>query len=525
MKVILIHPPFVDPSMPALGLAYLSNALERASIDHRVVDANLEFWQMSVFNNEIYPWSQQQDDSPEMAYQYIGETLASILNDINNTYSDYFFSLDRCTIPNGWNDLYNIKDISMDMNNPFNRWYVDTEFHTRICQDRPNVIGISVIFEAQLLPAICLARLLKACCPSVTIILGGALFSTFQEYISEDTPFWDIVDGIIIGPGETALTGLVQDNGRWRPAKNVKIFQSGSWLADYSKVLDNLEGFPNFDCFPLKDYWAPGLVVPFRVLPSCSWNKCTFCADGRYAMGRKFSETLRERIKNLSSLLDKHNARGVYFVDAELTPKVIQTIMDTFSSGQVAWGGNARITSYLCQSKNTTKMYQSGCRLIRLGLESGSPNTLERMNKGIDLDLASKTIINLGKARIATHVYLMKGFPFETEIEWQQTIDFIKYHAQWIDMVSISDFRLYEQSPIWREMLKDKKVISKATATYWEYPEMINSDKYLIEQQEVLDLINFILDKRGGTRSCLTTAHTLLLSETFSYGLYSSGLK
>lgn len=522
MKVVLIYPPFVDPSMPALGPAYLSDALRRAAIDHRVVDANLEFWQKRVLIKEIYPWPQLPETFSEKAYEDIGGIVANRLRDLGNVFPNYFFTLNGCTIPNGWNDLDNIKNISLDMNNPFNRWCIDTKFQVRIAQDQPHVIGISVIFESQLLPAICLARLLKVCCPDVTIILGGALFTTFQDYIGEATPFWDIIDGIIIGPGETALTGLVRKNGKWRPTYNVKVFQTGSWLADFTERQDNREGFPNFDCFPLKDYWAPGLAVPFRILPNCSWNKCAFCADGRYAKGCKIIETLRERLKNLSHLLDKHHARGVYFVDAELTPIVLQTIMETFSSGQVAWGSNARITPFLCQPENAARMYQTGCRVLRLGLESGSTNTLERMNKGIDLDLASKTLIALGESGIATHVYLMKGFPWETEIEWRQTIDFIQCHAQWIDMVSVSAFQLYEQSPIWREMLKEQKVKCKATATYWEYPEIIDSNKDLSEPQEGRELINFILDNRGGTKSCLTTAHTLLLADTFSYGLYAS---
>ena len=43
MRVVLINPPFCEPSSPPLGLAYLASALRAQKYDYRIADLNLDF--------------------------------------------------------------------------------------------------------------------------------------------------------------------------------------------------------------------------------------------------------------------------------------------------------------------------------------------------------------------------------------------------------------------------------------------------------------------------------------------------
>ncbi len=49
--------------------------------------------------------------------------------------------------------------------------------------------------------------------------------------------------------------------------------------------------------------------------------------------------------------------------------------------------------------------------MLKLGIESGDQEVLDRLNKGIDLPTASAVLKSLKKAGIATYVYLLFGTP------------------------------------------------------------------------------------------------------------------
>lgn len=522
MRGVLIQPPFSDPSMPVLGLAYLSNALTRASIEHLVVDANLDYWQSRILTEEIYPWPQKKGVLAEDLYVTTTKALYKSLKNMERTFPGYNFSLNGCKIPGGWHNLNNVKEISQDPSNPFFSWSNLSSIFEKIGLFQPDWIGISVTFEDQLLPAMCIAHRLKKEDQNLSIILGGAFFTTFQDYIDERTPLWNIIDGIVVGPGGEALNTLKKVNGKWVPDKNVHFFSPQGWVADFLKESSNQEEYPDFNHFPLKQYWTPGIILPYRVLPRCSWNRCTFCADARYSKGTKqSSSSVGERIEAMYSIANHYKAQGIYFVDAELTEDTMELLISNSNDTSLVWGGNARFSSFLIRPDTAYNLYRGGCRLLRLGLESASPRVLDRMNKGINIDIVSQVIKNLGESGIAVHVYLMKGFPTETHNDWMQTVNFIKLHAKWIDMISVSGFTLYEKSSIWRELLDNNKVKSKVLSDYWAYPEVQSVEQFELNADEIDGMINMILDERDGSRNCLTTAHTLILSDKFSRGLYS----
>ncbi len=521
MRGVLIQPPFSDPSMPVLGLAYVSDALSKAGIEHLVLDANLDFWQSRILTENIYPWPQKKDATEEDLYHNMGKVLFSSLKNLGCNFPGYVFSLNGCKIPGGWQNLNNIKKLSHDPTNPFFIWSRQSNIFESIRLFRPDWIGISVTYEDQLLPAICIAHRLKQENVDISVILGGALFTTFQDYIDEATPFWDVIDGIVIGPGGDALTGMEKFEGQWIPGRSVR-FAKKWWLADYLTHHSTPEGFPDFRRFPLQHYWAPGLILPYRVLPRCSWNKCTFCADARYS--KKINQTsslIRERIEQMYLIAKRYGAQGIYFVDAELTEETMKFLINQSECHSLVWGGNARFSSFLTDPGSANNLYQAGCRLLRLGLESASPSVLDRMNKGINLNIVSEVLKTLGESNIVVHVYLMKGFPMETDNDWSKTVTFIKNHAQWIDMVSVSGFTLYEKSPVWQELLKTDKVISKTTPDCWTYPDVQGFEQIILNMAEVDGIIDVVLDRHGGSKNCLTTAHTLILSDKFSRGLYS----
>ena len=69
-------------------------------------------------------------------------------------------------------------------------------------------------------------------------------------------------------------------------------------------------------------------------------------------------------------------------------------------------------------------MYKSGCRLVSIGVESGSQYMLEQMGKKITLDDVRRTVKVFKKAKIRIYNYFVIGLPWETEETAEETIRF-----------------------------------------------------------------------------------------------------
>ena len=85
--------------------------------------------------------------------------------------------------------------------------------------------------------------------------------------------------------------------------------------------------------------------------------------------------------------------------------------------------------------------------MLKLGLESGSQTVLDSMQKGNNVEWSSDSLKSLKMAGIATYVHLLFGTPWETEIEAQETLEFVVKHSPYIDFLNIAVFNLPVKSP------------------------------------------------------------------------------
>jgi radical SAM superfamily enzyme YgiQ (UPF0313 family) len=95
---------------------------------------------------------------------------------------------------------------------------------------------------------------------------------------------------------------------------------------------------------------------------------------------------------------------------------------------------------------------QSGCVMLKLGLESGDQSVLDNLQKGIDLAEASSALKNLKEAGIATYVYLLFGTPPESLIEARRTLEFVVKHHDCIGFLNLAIFNMPIYGPETRQM-------------------------------------------------------------------------
>jgi radical SAM superfamily enzyme YgiQ (UPF0313 family) len=111
------------------------------------------------------------------------------------------------------------------------------------------------------------------------------------------------------------------------------------------------------------------------------------------------------------------------------------------------WYGFARFVPELASAELCTGLRRSGCLMLQLGLESGSPRVLDRLHKGIDLELAGRILEQLASAGIAVYLYVMFGVPGETREDALRTRDFVARHASQVAFINTALLNLPRESP------------------------------------------------------------------------------
>ena len=130
----------------------------------------------------------------------------------------------------------------------------------------------------------------------------------------------------------------------------------------------------------------------------------------------------------------------IHLLDNALTPSLLKHFLK-YPPG-IPWYGYVRFEEFLTDLDFCIQLRKSGCVLLKLGLESGDQNVLDKMKKGIHIKSVSKILKNLEKARIPAFVYLLFGTPYESEKEANTTMNFIIEHHQSISYINAAIFNM-----------------------------------------------------------------------------------
>jgi radical SAM superfamily enzyme YgiQ (UPF0313 family) len=101
-------------------------------------------------------------------------------------------------------------------------------------------------------------------------------------------------------------------------------------------------------------------------------------------------------------------------------------------------------------------MKKAGFRFILFGLESANQSTLDRINKGVDIEKMVESCRLAKKAGLSAHVTIMFGYPWETEEEVQNTVKLGRYLLQkgYAHTLQATIVIPYPGTPLYRECLE-----------------------------------------------------------------------
>lgn len=437
--MLLIHPPVVKPCEPPAGLAKLAGALRGEGVACTVVDANLEglLSLLSERGGQDLPadtwtrraWKHLPDHLRDLRdrrgyrdrdrYRRAIRDLDRVLECAPDRETPVRLSLsnyeEHRLSPVRSDDL--LAAASCPEANPFFS-YFQTRLSRLVESSSPSHVGFSLNFLSQALCAFAMMGFLRREYPGVKLVLGGGLATSWMSRPGWHNPFTGLVDHLIAGAGERPLLEVL---GR-RTAER-----------DYP---------PDYGDFHDLPYLSPGFILPYSASRGCYWRRCAFCPER--AEGSPYSAIPANRaLAELKELVGRHRPVLVHLLDNALSPALLSALAD--SSPGAPWYGFVRFTEQLADREFCRSLKQSGCVMLKLGLESGDQTVLDALAKGIQLTTVSRVLKNLKEAGIATYVYLLFGTPAEAGEGAEKTLSFVADHASDIDFLNVAIFNL----PAW----------------------------------------------------------------------------
>lgn len=430
--MLIVHPPLTKPCEPPAALAYLSSALTTHGHSCTICDMNIEG--LYFLCNTARP---VEDTWSKRAYKHLQQNIAALQTietySSGDKYRRAVADINRILemAGKGFGLQLSLGNYQDDTRSPLRSAdlrlaakeyatniffpYFGQRLDELLAVDHSDTIGFSLNYLSQALCTFAMIGYLRAMHSQVKIILGGGLVTTWLSRPQWNTPFAGLVDHLIGGRGEGPLLDLLGT-----PRK------SGHIRPDYEGLKNN-------------SYLSPGFVLPYTSSFGCFWKKCSFCPET--SEDNPYQHVAPDTtIADLQALTAATAPALIHFLDNALSPSTMQALTD--KPPTVPWYGFARIDTLLADRQFCRRLKDSGCRMLKLGLESGDQMVLNRMQKGINLELAVKVLENLQDVGIATYVYLLFGTPSEGPEEAERTLSFVEKHHQAITFLNLAIFNL-----------------------------------------------------------------------------------
>lgn len=270
-------------------------------------------------------------------------------------------------------------------------------------------------------------QLAKEILPNICTIVKGAPFLTYNTNTIYENPF---IDYVIMGEAELTLKDILDGvpncdilgicyRENFQPVKNDK--------RPFIEDLDILP-FPARHLVDNSIYKRPDngkVQAVVKVARGCPFH-CFFCLATPVSGAKVRTRSPENIVAELKECVEKYNIKNFLFwsdifnFNREWTLELCQKIIE--SGLKITWSSNTRADTM--DDEMAKMMYKSGCRLVSIGVESGSQKMLDNIGKKITLDDIRNTVKILKNNKIKIYNYFVIGLPWETEETVEETIKF-----------------------------------------------------------------------------------------------------
>ena len=296
------------------------------------------------------------------------------------------------------------------------RGYSQTKLIEEINAFGPDIVGTNSV-TMNFKRAADILSLVKQTFPEIITLMGGPHVSFDYENTLGHYPGIDIV---VKGEGEATVPELLEvihTPEKWQTIPGIA-FREGKKIIStairpFIQDLDALP-LPARHLLPMSRYQALGYPVSIITSRGCP-NQCIFCL-GRKMVGQKV------RFRSADHIVDEIEALqtfGISFINiADDLFTASKRRVTAFCNElvkrnvEIFWSAFSRVNTIDTQTLKLMK--SAGCHSVSFGIESGNPEMLKRVKKGITIAQAKKAAIACREAGIRGHASFMVGLPGET---------------------------------------------------------------------------------------------------------------
>jgi len=262
----------------------------------------------------------------------------------------------------------------------------------------------------------------------ITIMGGPHVSFTVEETLKH----YPEIDLIVIGEGEATiaeLTPVLRQKEKWREVRGIA-YREGDEIVrtpkrDFVTDIDNIP-LPARHLLPISRYRALGFPVSLITGRGCPYS-CIFCL-GRKMVGSKVRKrTSRLVLDEIEQIIgygfDRINiADDLFTTDKERVREICAGIKER--SLKFPWSAFARVDTV--SQEVFDLMAEAGCDSVSFGVETGNPDMLKRIKKGIRLEQVYSAVKMCQQAGMIAHASFIIGLPGETKETLHQTDQFAK---------------------------------------------------------------------------------------------------
>ncbi|MBI4670127.1 MAG: cobalamin B12-binding domain-containing protein [Chloroflexi bacterium] len=306
----------------------------------------------------------------------------------------------------------------------------------REIQNGANVLAITVMPGPQLKRAAPHSRALKQEFPNLKIVWGGYFPTQHAETVLKDAA----IDFVVRGHGEMVFLNLLDalaDETAFNPIEGLAFRDAdGRIVQNKLAPLPHPEQLPawRYERVDVPQYLRPTFLgsrtLPHHSSYGCPFF-CNFCAVVNMVNGRWLPQSAARVAEIARRYVEDWGVNAIEFYDNNFfthearTAEFAERVLDL----NIHWWGEARIDALLKYSERSWQlMRDAGLKMVFMGAESGSLETLKRMDKGGTMSPAKTLEIahKMERYGIVPEFSFVLGSPPDPESDVRDTIEFIR---------------------------------------------------------------------------------------------------
>jgi anaerobic magnesium-protoporphyrin IX monomethyl ester cyclase len=330
--------------------------------------------------------------------------------------------------------------------------------------------GVSVLTGDPIKDALHVSRAVKNKFPHIPVVWGGWHASLFpSETLQEKS-----IDIIVKGQGEISFSELIERllcNQSLFGLKGICYKENGNIILNMDRHLTDLNSFPAFDydLIDVKGYkkLSGKNQIDYISSQGCRF-RCAFCADPAMYKRGWFGYTAERIGSEIESLWKKYKFDHVHFQDETLftNKKRVQEVARKFIEKKlpITWFGTMRADQGVRLDDETWELCKlSGLKKIMIGMEAGTQQMLDWMQKDIKLEHIFETAKQCVRFNVAIIFSVIVGFPNETAESVFETLSVVKRLRKMSENFSVSIY-YYKPYP-------GNKIADELSAQGYRFPE------------------------------------------------------